>query len=180
MPWISSTSGLIRQVSLSRESLICVLDSAHDCLESSNETAWDDGSRQPAECDDRPAECATTTRPSATTSERPMLCAKCPRSALKPHHVVLGASVVLGAGGCRAPPGGREQGAKSKNYQARNAKKIRSNVPESRAPRLYSASHCRLSRQAVSFPDQSSPGAHGGESDVEAARGAAAVNERPG
>src|SRR5215831_17056093 len=56
MPWISSTSGLIRQVSLSRETLICVLDSAHDCLESCNETAWDDGSRHPAECDDRSAE----------------------------------------------------------------------------------------------------------------------------
>jgi len=39
MALISSTSGQIRQVSLSQERLICVLDSAHDWLESSNETA---------------------------------------------------------------------------------------------------------------------------------------------
>src|SRR5262249_26440122 len=76
--------------------------------------------------------------------------------------------------------GARKPNAKSKNYRARNAKKMRSNVPDSRAPRLYSAPHCRLSRQAVSFLDQTSPGAHGGESDVEAARGTAAVDERPG
>jgi len=53
---ISNTSVSIRTVGLSQESLTCVLDSAHDCLESSNEARAHDGSRCLVERDQTPSD----------------------------------------------------------------------------------------------------------------------------